>query len=117
MNTFRFLDFLVYCQAKSLYKRILKITSRLNNYSIKDQVSRASLSVVLNIAEGSAKKSDKEFFRFLQVAIGSINEVLACLDIMLDNNYLNKEEFDDLKKECEEVARQLGGFSKKLVNG
>src|SRR3989344_959683 len=114
MKTFRFVDFSVYIQSKLLYGRILKITESIKDFSLKDQSRRAALSIVLNIAEGSAKKSDREFSRFLQISLGSANELYACLDLMKDAGFIDKGIFISLGFECCEVARQLGGFSKKL---
>ncbi|HOZ56101.1 MAG: hypothetical protein BWY51_00462 [Parcubacteria group bacterium ADurb.Bin316] len=116
METFRFLKFKVYQDAKSYFKLILIISERINSYSFKDQIRRAVLSIVLNIAEGSAKKSDAEFARFLEISLGSINEVVACLDIMKELNKINKKEYEDLLNSSEELAKQLGGFIKKLRN-
>lgn len=115
MSTFRFLDFPVYKKSKVLYKKVLFITHRLNNYSLKDQIRRASLSIILNIAEGSARKSDREFSRFLQLSLGSVNEVVACLDVMENNNLIIQVDYEKLKLECEEIAKQLGGLFKKLT--
>jgi four helix bundle protein len=114
MNTFRFIDFPVYVKAKELYSDILKITDNLKDYSLKDQSRRAALSIVLNVAEGAAKESDKEFARYLQNSLGSANELFACLDIMKDNNFIGNEKFEELKLASEHVAKQLGGFFKKL---
>ena len=114
METFRFLNFPVYQQTKNLYKKILLVTGEINNKSFKDQLQRASLSVILNIAEGSAKKSDKDFARFLQTSLGSINEVVACLDILKEVKPLKLKHYQSLILEYEEVAKQLGGFIKKL---
>jgi four helix bundle protein len=115
MKTFRFLDFEVYIKAKEFYRSILSTSESLKVYSLKDQIRRAALLIILNIAEGSAKKSDKEFYRFLQVALGSVSEVYACLDIMRDSNFINIEAFKKLTGDCENIAKQLGGFSKKLI--
>ncbi len=117
MKTFRFLDFPVYIKAKNFYKKILINTDRLEPYSLKDQVRRASLSVVLNIAEGSDRESDKEFFRFIPLSLGSINEVVACLDVMYSTSLISRQNFNEMISECEEIAKQLGGFSKKLKIG
>ncbi|KKR19847.1 MAG: hypothetical protein UT48_C0028G0001 [Parcubacteria group bacterium GW2011_GWE2_39_37] len=114
MNTFRFINFPVYQSAKTLYKKILVLTEEIKNYSFKDQIQRASLSVVLNIAEGSAKKSDKDFARFIQTSLGSISEVVACLDILREVKSTKSKNCDVLISEYEEVAKQLGGFIKKL---
>ncbi|MFA6254892.1 MAG: four helix bundle protein [Patescibacteria group bacterium] len=115
MKTFRFLDFEVYIKAKEFYRNILKVSDNLKDFSLKDQIRRAALSVILNIAEGSAKKSDKEFYRFLQIALGSVSEVFACLDVMRDNNLISIEMFEKLAIDCENIAKQLGGFSKSLI--
>ena len=118
MKTFRFLDFSVYLKAKIVYRRILKVTDQLRDFSLKDQARRAALSIVLNIAEGSAKKSDREFARFLQISLGSVNELYACLDIMKDSKLISECNFKIMEADCEETAKQLGGFCKKLrVNG
>ena len=117
MKTFRFLDFPVYIQARILYKRVLSLTDQFTVYSLKEQLRRAALSVVLNIAEGSARESDKEFFRFIQLSLGSINEVVACLDVMRSAGLIGEESFNEMKVDCEMIAKQLGGLSKKLRTG
>lgn len=116
MKTFRFLDFKVYKESKVFYQNILKSSETLKIYSLKDQIRRASLSIVLNIAEGSARKSDKEFGRFLQLSLGSVNEVVACLDLMKENELISAEDYEGLLNESADIARQLGGFYKKLVS-
>lgn len=114
METFRFLKFKAYVDAKTYFKEILLISERIKNYSFKDQIRRAALSIILNIAEGSAKKSDIEFARFLGISIGSLNEVVACLDVMKELKKINEREYEKLFKLSDELARQLGGFIKKL---
>lgn len=114
MDTFRFLQFKVYKDAQDYFKIILILSERVKNYSFKDQIRRATLSIILNIAEGSAKKSDIEFARFLEISIGSINEVVACIDIMKELKKINDKEYNKLIQASEELAKQLGGFIKKL---
>ena len=114
MDTFRFLQFQVYKDAKKYFKIILILSDRIKSYSFKDQIRRAALSIILNIAEGSAKKSDIEFARFLEISIGSINEVVACIDIMKELKRIDEKEYNKLIQESEELAKQLGGFIKKL---
>ena len=114
METFRFLKFKVYSDSKNYFKKILITSERIKNYSFKDQIRRASLSIILNIAEGSAKKSDIEFARFLEISIGALNEVVACLDIMKELKKINEKEYEELIILSEELAKQLGGFIKKL---
>lgn len=116
MKTFRFFDFPVYDQAKRAYKNILLVSQRVRDYSFQDQIKRAALSIVLNIAEGSAKKSDKDFAKFLEISIASANEVMACLDIMHDLKRINDKEFEFFRDDLESIVKQLGGFIKNLRN-
>ncbi|MBI2436603.1 MAG: four helix bundle protein [Candidatus Magasanikbacteria bacterium] len=115
MKTFRFLDFPVYQQTKVFYKGVRIIVKKLSHYdALRDQLLRAALSVILNMAEGSAKKSDKEFARYLEISIASMNEVVACIDVMYDNGLLSVEVKDAFFIEAESIVKQLGGFKKKL---
>lgn len=116
MRTFRYLEFPVYKDSKSFYKKCLLLTRNFRHdfWELKDQLIRAALSVALNIAEGSAKYSDRDFKRFVENSLGSINECLACLDIAFDNKLISETNFEELKVEAEIIAKQLGGLSKRL---
>ncbi len=118
MRTFRYLEFPVYKDSKSFYKRCILLTRNFRHdfWELKDQLLRAALSVALNIAEGSAKYSDKDFKRFIENSLGSINECLACLDIAFENGLISGKDFESLKVEAESIAKQLGGLAKKLRN-
>lgn len=114
MSTFRFLNFKAYKGSKDFYKRILIISEKIKNFYFRDQIRRAVLSIILNIAEGSSKKSDKEFARFLEISIGSVNEVVACLDVMKSIEKISEKDYTNLVENSEELVKQLGGFIKKL---
>lgn len=75
---------------------------------------RSALSVVLNIAEGSGKNSDKELNRYFNIAIGSLNETLAVADVIKDLELINAKNFEEIFNLCESISKQLGGFKKKL---
>ena len=119
MKTFRFLDFPVYKSSKAHYQQICAITKTFGRdyWELADQMRRSSLSVCLNIAEGSAKRSDKDFNRFVENALGSVNEVVAGLDIALQQQLLKQDRFEELLREAEHITKQLGGLSKKLRSG
>lgn len=93
METFRFLKFPVYQESKVFYKNCYTLAHGFSreHWSLADQLRRAALSVCLNIAEGSAKYSDKDFHRYLENSIGSINESLACLDIARDATIITEK--------------------------
>lgn len=113
MKTFRFLEFPVYKASKKFYLYIRSFDSRLyKEKALQDQLNRSALSVILNIAEGSAKKSDKEFAKFLETSAASMNEVVACLDIMQINGLLTSDEFSQAKEESNIIVKQLVVFLK-----
>jgi len=115
MQTFRFLEFSVSQDSRDFYKEILSVLKTVQDYSLKDQLRRAVLSVMLNLAEGSAIKLDREFSRFIQLSLGSINEVVACLDVLAFTDQINPERLQRLYQESESIAKQLGGLFKKLT--
>ena len=114
---FRFLQFKVYQDAKVLHRRTVFTTKSFPRvfYYLRDQVRRSSLSVALTIAEGSAKKSDKDFNRYIQMSLGSANETASSFDIAFDCRLISKDEYQEIIVLCEIVTNQLGGFSKKLL--
>lgn len=113
---FRFRNFQVYQDAKSLHKQIVIFANKFPRqyWYLADQMKRSSLSTVLNIAEGSSKQSDKDFNRFLAIALGSVDETIACLEIALDLSLITKNQFNYFEEGYESISKQLGGFSKVL---
>ncbi|MEW6108273.1 MAG: four helix bundle protein [Nitrospirota bacterium] len=83
-------------------------------FGLTNQIRRAVTSISLNIAEGSGNKSNKEFKRFLEIALRSGYEVMTCLEIALRLNYCKKEDFKRLIAKSDEIAAMLVGFSKQL---
>ncbi|MCL0066247.1 four helix bundle protein [Dehalococcoidia bacterium] len=81
---------------------------------MKDQIRRASLSVMSNIAEGYARQTDKEFTQFLYIALGSVAEVQSQLHIAQDLKYISKEDFDKIYEQGSETGRLITGFIKYL---
>jgi len=114
--SFRFLEFKVYKDAKALHKDIVFLTRKFPRdfYYLKDQIRRSSLSIVLNVAEGSAKTSDKDFRRYLENAMGSANETASALDVAFSEELVGKDKFEFDLDLCRSIVNQLGGFAKKL---
>jgi four helix bundle protein len=84
------------------------------DYGLKDQIRRASVSVMSNIAEGFARETDKEFHRFLAMARGSASEVKSQLYVALDLHYIEQTSFAGLYEQADKIARQLTGLMKYL---
>jgi len=117
VNKFRFLEWTVYKDSQKLYLiifEIVHILPREYRFEIGAQLMRAALSVILNIAEGGGKESDKDFNRFLDISLGSLYEVLAGVDTLRITGLLSSEKYQEIYSLCEVISKQLGGFKKKL---
>jgi four helix bundle protein len=84
------------------------------DFGLKDQIRRASISIVSNIAEGFERGGDKEFLQFLAVAKGSCGEVRAQLYIAMDQGYLSQDLFERLSNDADEIGRLISGLMKYL---
>jgi len=94
-------------------KEIYDLTSKKEfskDFSLRDQVRKAIISVSSNIVEGFEKNNNNEFIRFLKISKGSVGEVRNQLYIALAVGYTTKEEFKKLNEELESLAGQIGGF-------
>jgi four helix bundle protein len=117
MDKFRFLNWQVYKEAKQLFSFILKIIKKLPKeyrFELGSQIIKCAFSIILNIAEGSGKTSDKELNRFIEISLGSVNELLAAVDVLRDNKFITDKEFEEVYKITTSISNQLGGFKKKL---
>src|SRR5690606_17445010 len=107
----------IYLELRKFIVDLYKIAESLpksEDFGLKSQLKRAATSILLNIAEGSLKKSDKELRRFLLISIGSLGEVVAILDICLDQKYIASSTYDQLVLECETFIRKLYSFYKSI---
>ena len=84
------------------------------DYGLRDQIRRASVSMMANIAEGHGRRSNSEFANFLNIARGSAAEVQSHLYVALGLKYVEKNEFDRLYSAAEEVSRMTLALAKYL---
>jgi four helix bundle protein len=80
------------------------------DFGLRDQIRRASVSVLSNIAEGFDRGGTKEFVHFLYVAKGSLAEVRAQLYVALDQDYVGQTLFDELYELADETSRLINGL-------
>jgi four helix bundle protein len=109
---FDFENLEVYKKAKELNKEILgflKENKQIDSY-IRDQLKRASVSTVINVAEGSGKFSKADKRNFYTISRGSVYECVALLEIILDEDQVEKEEFDYFKQQLEIMSKMLFGL-------
>ena len=110
----KFEDLMVWQDSRELVTLVYKQFSTSKDWAFKDQIQRASLSVMNNIAEGFERNSDKDFRRFLIIAKASCGEVRSILYVALDLNYINDSECLKLKDHCLKISASLGSFIKYL---
>lgn len=108
---------LVWKKAKEYVSLIYKTTEQFpksEEFGLKGQLRRAAVSVVLNIVEGYRRRSTKEFIRFIDIAQASLTEVEAILEISLDLEYLNDDQYVELENKRSELAFLLNSLVKSL---
>lgn len=115
----RFEDIEAWQKARELTKQIYALSNDglfARDFGLRDQIRRASVSIMSNIAEGFGRGGNKEFAQFLSTAKGSASEVQAQLYVVLDAGYITQEQFKFLYSETETTARLIGGLLRYLLN-
>jgi len=113
MKIERFEDLNIWKLSLKITKEIYNLTAKKGfskDFSLRDQIRRAIISVSSNIVEGFEKNNNNEFVRFLKIAKGSVGEVRNQLYIALVVGYITKKEFENINEELKDLANQIGGF-------
>jgi four helix bundle protein len=110
----RFEDLIVWQKAKELTIMVYEKFKNNRDFGFRDQIQRASLSIMNNIAEGFERKGNKEYSRFLYISKGSAAEVRSMLHIAQDLNYLSGEQKNRMLFLSEEISKILAGLIKKV---
>jgi four helix bundle protein len=114
MRVSNFEDLVVWQKAVDLTLKIYQLFSKNQDFGFKNQIQRASVSIVNNIAEGFDRSSDKEFKRFLFIALGSSSEVRSMIYIALKLNYISQADYQDSNNQLIEISKMLIGLSRTL---
>jgi four helix bundle protein len=113
MTIKRFEDLEIWQQARELCKKIRGITETTSlgkDFSLKDQISRSSGSVMDNIAEGFERDGKKEFINFLYIAKGSLGETRSQVHRSFDAKHFNEEVYKDLLNDCLNLSGKISHF-------
>ncbi len=113
----RFEDIDAWKEARELTKSVYQTISTgefARDFGLRDQIRRAAVSVMSNIAEGFERGGDKEFLQFLSLAKGSCGEVRAQLYVALDQTYINDAQFQELVEKTVRINRLIAGLMKYL---
>lgn len=116
-NIEKFEDIEAWQKARELTQEIYRITNQgsfAKDFGLRDQIRRAAVSVMSNIAEGFGRGGNKEFIQFLSTAKGSASEVQAQLYVALDAEYITKERFQQLYDLAQSSGKLIGGFIRYL---
>ena len=113
MGISRFEELIAWQKARVLAASIYQLTSQggfSKDFGLKDQIQRAGVSIMSNIAEGFERGGAVEFHHFLVIAKASCAELRAQLYVALDVGYIDRRQIDESMQQAEEVARLVGGL-------
>lgn len=113
----RFEDLEAWKISRELTREIYRASKNelfVRDYGLRDQICRASVSIMSNIAEGFERGGNKEFSNFLSIAKGSAGEVRSQLYAALDQNYISENEFNLLYNKSTQNSRVIAGLMKYL---
>ena len=97
----------VWQQSRIFVNDIYDIMEEVKDYGFRDQIQRAAVSIMNNIAEGAESGSDAKYVNFLQISRGSCSEVRSMLYLCNDRKMINQETFDKLKSEAVSISNQI----------
>jgi len=115
MHNFRKLD--IWIKSVDLVTEVYRLTDLFptkEKFGISSQMQRAAVSIPSNIAEGSAKSSNKDFARFLEMSIGSSFELETELIIAFNLKYVDSEGYKMMQNRIAEIQKMISGFKSKL---
>ena len=113
---FKFEDLKVYNKALDFVDLVYKISDtfpKTERYALSSQFTRAAVSISLNIAEGSSD-IDKQFKRYLQIALDSVYECVVCSTISKRQNYISEEIDNQIREKLVELSKMITGLQKYL---
>ncbi|MEP1489464.1 MAG: four helix bundle protein [Algibacter sp.] len=114
----RFKELEIWKRSRLFCSQIYALTSSFpeaEKFGLTNQLRRASVSIPSNIAEGSSRKSNKDFARFLQIALGSAYEIETQLLIASDLQFLTDSELKDAISELQEIIKMVSKFKSPLI--
>lgn len=114
MKIEKFEDIKCWQESKELTFNIYRMFSKCNDFSFRDQIKRAVISIMNNIAEGFERQTNKELRNFLYISKGSCAEVRSMLYVALEMSYIDRAQFDKIEADCIRISKMLSSFIKTL---
>ncbi len=104
----------IWQRSRKLTIAVYRYSEKISDYGFRDQITRCSLSVPSNIAEGLEKDYIKEKIRFLTISKGSLGELYTQVDIGVEIGYIEKDTGIEWMAESRALAKMIGGLIKSL---
>ena len=114
MKIEKFEDIIAWKKGKELTLVVYDVFKTCKDFSFKNQIERASVSIMNNIAEGFERRTNKELKNFLFIAKGSTGETRSMLDLGLELKYITEKDFKKMYNLSIEISKLLSGFIKSL---
>ena len=114
MRILKFTDSIAWQKARVITKQSYTLFKDSKDFAFKDQICRASISIMNNIAEGFERQTNKELKNFLYIAKGSTGEVHSMAYSALDLGYISQPQFEELEAQLIETAKVISGLIKTL---
>ena len=111
-----FEDLEVWKRSCRMAVKVYEILGNCRDYGLKDQMTRAAVSMASNIAEGDERNTNKEAIRFLYIAKGSLAELRTQMEIAHRINYITEEIFKNFENKALKIGRMLGKLIKARSN-
>ena len=111
----KFEDLEIWQNARIIVNEISKLMENYRDYGFKDQIQRASVSIMNNIAEGFERNSKKDFILFLRYAKGSCGEVRNMSYLAEDFSYIATEKAEELRNNCRKISSGIASLQRYLA--
>jgi four helix bundle protein len=109
-KSFNFEDLEIWKEGMRLSVTVYKLIKNCNDYSFRDQIRRAAVSVPSNISEGFERQTNKEFIQFLYIAKGSCAEVRTQTYLAREFDYINQDDYKMLMEYCKLLSSKIQSF-------
>ena len=118
LRKFSFENLEVYEKARALVSDVYRIQNdfpKEEQFGLGDQIRRAAVSILANLAEGSGRQSIKEKVHFVEISYGSLMEVFCELQTACDIGYMKEEQLNALRQQFTDIAKMLSGMRKSML--
>jgi four helix bundle protein len=108
----------IYHLSKDIVKDNYRLVKKFPNeekFALVQQMNRAAVSIPSNIAEGTSRKSNKDKAHFINIAYGSLMELICQMEISLEIGYIEQREYDDFVKKSKNLAVKMSNYLRTIV--